>query len=53
MIDYPEVMRALNDDLKLAWFEDLVQSQQPATQPWQPVTDYSFEARGTAEGEQS
>src|SRR5690349_11911720 len=31
-------------------FESLVLSQQPATQPWQPVTDYSFEARKAIEG---
>jgi len=31
-------------------FERFVQQQQPATQPWQPVTDYSFEARKAIEG---
>ena len=31
-------------------FETLVLSQQPATTPWKPVTDYSFEARTAIEG---
>lgn len=31
-------------------FERLVQSQTPASTPWQPVTDYSFEARKAIEG---
>lgn len=31
-------------------FEALVLAQQPATAPWQPVTDYSFEARKEIEG---
>lgn len=31
-------------------FERVVQSQQPASTPWQPVTDYSFEARKAIEG---
>jgi SAM-dependent methyltransferase len=30
-------------------FEALVQVQQPAAQPWTPVTDYSFEARKVIE----
>lgn len=30
--------------------ECLVQSQKPASTPWQPVTDYSFEARKAIEG---
>ena len=34
----------------LAAFEALVLSQQPASVPWQPVTDYSFEARKAIEG---
>lgn len=34
----------------LEQFEALVLSQQPASQPWAPVTDYSFEARKEAEG---
>lgn len=38
------------DAQALAAFEALVLSQQPATQPWQPVTDYSFEARKAIEG---
>ena len=32
-------------------FERFVQQQQPATQPWQPVTDYSYEARKAIEGQ--
>lgn len=32
-------------------FEALVLSQTPATTPWEPVTDYSFEARKAIEGE--
>lgn len=36
--------------MTLDQFEALVQSQQPASQPWQPVTDYSFEARKEIEG---
>jgi hypothetical protein len=34
----------------LARFEALVLSQQPASEPWSPVTDYSFEARKEIEG---
>ena len=37
-------------DCALARFESLVLSQKPATEPWQPVTDYSFEARKAIEG---
>ena len=39
-----------SDEEALARFEALVQSQQPASQPWTPVTDYSFEARKAIEG---
>ena len=39
------------DGWALANFEALVLSQQPASQPWQPVTDYSFEARKAIEGQ--
>lgn len=35
---------------KLAAFERFVQSQTPAEKPWEPVTDYSFEAREAIEG---
>ena len=35
---------------RLAAFELLVLSQKPAETPWQPVTDYSFEARKAIEG---
>lgn len=38
------------DDEALARFEALVLSQQPAETPWEPVTDYSFEARKDIEG---
>ena len=40
----------MTDDAALAQFEALVQAQQPATEPWQPVTDYSLEARKAIEG---
>lgn len=39
-----------SDEEALARFEELVLSQQPAETPWQPVTDYSFEARKEIEG---
>lgn len=32
-------------------FERIVLAQSPASAPWQPVTDYSFEARRIVEGE--
>jgi cytidyltransferase-like protein len=35
---------------KLAAFEAFVQHQQPAEKPWEPVTDYCFEARKEIEG---
>jgi SAM-dependent methyltransferase len=35
---------------KLAAFEQFVQSQKPADTPWEPVTDYSYEARQAIEG---
>lgn len=35
----------MTDARALARFEQIVQAQRPAEQPWQPVTDYSFEAR--------
>ena len=38
------------DARRLAAFEALVLSQVPAAAPWQPVTDYSFEARKAIEG---
>ena len=34
----------------LTQLETLIASQQPATKPWTPVTDYSFEARKQIEG---
>lgn len=37
--------------MNLEQFEALVLSQQPAEKPWEPVTDYSFEARKEAEGQ--
>lgn len=36
---------------QIAAFEALVLSQQPAETPWEPVTDYSFEARKATEGQ--
>ena len=40
--------RARNAE-KLAAFEQFVQQQKPADKPWEPVTDYSFEARKVVE----
>lgn len=40
------------DEEALAQFEALVRTQQPASAPWAPVTDYSFEARKAIEGRQ-
>ena len=40
----------MTDAEALAAFETLVLTQQPALTPWQPVTDYSFEARKEIEG---
>jgi 2-polyprenyl-3-methyl-5-hydroxy-6-metoxy-1,4-benzoquinol methylase len=40
----------VTDQDAIARFEALVQSQQPASKPWTPVTDYSFEARKAIEG---
>lgn len=37
--------------MTLDQFEALVQSQTPAAVPWEPVTDYSFEARKAIEGQ--
>jgi len=41
---------ALPDDDALARFSAFVANQKPADTPWQPVTDYSFEARKAIEG---
>ena len=41
---------AATDARALDELERLVQAQQPAVTPWQPVTDYSFEARQAIEG---
>jgi len=40
----------MTDEDALANFAVLCRSQRPATTPWQPVTDYSFEARQKVEG---
>ncbi len=40
----------ISDEAALAQFEQLVLSQQPAEKAWEPVTDYSFEARKAIEG---
>ena len=40
----------MTDAQALETFEALVLSQQPAREPWRPVTDYSFEARKQIEG---
>ena len=42
--------RQLVDEAAVQQFEAFVQGQQPASTPWQPVTDYSFEARKAIEG---
>jgi len=50
----PGTVRVPVDDQEfsaLDRFEALVLSQKRATEPWQPVTDYSFEARKAIEGE--
>lgn len=38
------------DEAALAHFEALVHAQRPATAPWTPVTDYSYETRRVVEG---
>ena len=43
-------MPDLRDVVALDEFEELVLAQKPATKPWEPVTDYSFEARRLVEG---
>jgi 2-polyprenyl-3-methyl-5-hydroxy-6-metoxy-1,4-benzoquinol methylase len=40
----------MTDTDALARFEALVQSQQPASQPWEPVTPYDFASRKAIEG---
>lgn len=40
----------MTDAEALDRFEALVLSQQPASAPWEPVTDYSFETRKEIEG---
>lgn len=42
--------RQAEDAKALTRLEHLVQTQAPASQPWTPVTDYSFEARKAIEG---
>lgn len=37
--------------MTLDQFETLVQTQKPASEPWRPVSDYSFEARKAIEGQ--
>lgn len=46
-----EYQQAL-DEQAVARLEALIQRQKPASEPWQPVTDYSFEARKAIEGQQ-
>jgi SAM-dependent methyltransferase len=45
------MQRVLEDEVALERFEALVHAQQPASVPWTPVTDYSFEARKAIEGQ--
>ena len=40
----------MTDEQAVQQFEAFVQGQKPASTPWQPVTDYSFEARKAIEG---
>ena len=40
----------MTDDEALARFEALMRSQQPPSEPWSPVTDFSFVARQSVEG---
>ena len=40
----------MTDEQAVQQFEAFVQGQKPAETPWQPVTDYSFEARRAIEG---
>ncbi len=40
----------MTDAKALDQFEHLCRTQQPASTPWQPVTDYSFETRKAIEG---
>lgn len=44
------IKSGISDDEALARFEKIVLSQKPAEKPWEPVTDYSFEARKAIEG---
>lgn len=46
----PESRDAMTDEQAVRGFEAFVQGQKPADAPWQPVTDYSFEARKAIEG---
>ncbi len=48
----PAMRRPLSEPLggDLTDFETFVQSQQPATTPWTPITDYRLEARRAVEG---
>lgn len=51
MTDAVALNRAMmTNAVALAAFETLVQTQQPASTAWVPVTDYSFEARAAIEG---
>lgn len=45
-----ETPQWLQSEAQLAMFEALVFNQVPASKPWTPVTDYSFEGRKRAEG---
>ncbi len=38
--------------IEMREFQELVLAQRPASKPWTPVTDYSFDARKEAEGDQ-
>jgi hypothetical protein len=40
----------ITDDYAVSRLEQIIASQKPASTPWTPVTDYSFEARKAIEG---
>lgn len=40
----------MTDDVALERLEALIAEQHPATAPWEPVTDYSYQGRVLAEG---
>lgn len=47
----PDEIRETDAAFRVTRFEAAVLAQKPAETPWTPVTDYSFEARKTIEGQ--